>query len=165
MGIVYRSRFADVNWLTDGPIAPHIDAFKQHLADGRYASSTVVTYLSNIAHFAHWVRGKGLRLSRIDEVSIAEFLDHHLPHCRCVCPIRHDRCDHRAALGHLLLVLRTRGVIALPTMSMTPVDEELRCYDAHMERVRGLAPKTRTLVLRIVSRLLHQWNLYSEEVF
>ena len=156
MGIAYRSRSADLNWLTDGPIAPHVDAFKQHLADGRYASSTVSGYLRNIAHFAQWIRGKRLRLCRIDEVSIAEFLDHHLPHCRCVGPIRHDRCDHRAALGHLLFVLRARGVIALPAMSMTPVDEELRCYDAHMDRVRGLAPKTRTQVLRIVGRLLSQ---------
>ena len=156
MGIVFRSRFTDVDWLTDGPIAPHIDAFEQHLADGRYASSTVAGYLSNIAHFAQWVRGKRLRLSRIDEGSIAEFLDRHLPHCRCVGPIRHDRRDHRAALGHLLFVLRARGVTAPPTMSTTPVDEELRCYDAHMDRVRGLAPKTRTLVLRIVGRLLRQ---------
>ncbi len=156
MGIVYRSRCADVNWLTVGPIAPHAAAIKQHLADGRYASRTVASYLSNIAHFAQWVRGKRLRLCRVDEVSIAEFLDQHLPHCRCEGPIRHDRGDHRAALGHLLFVLRARGVIALPAMSMTPVDEELRCYDAHMDRVRGLAPKTRTQVLRIVGRLLRQ---------
>ena len=129
------------------------------MANGRYASTTVAKYLSNITHFAHWVRGKRLCLSRFDEVSIAEFLDHHIPHCRCVGPIRRDRCDrcdHRAALGHLLFVLRARGVIALPKMSMTPVDEELRRYDAHMDRVRGLAPKTRTLVLRIVGRLLRQ---------
>ena len=37
MGIVFRSRFADVDWLTDGPIAPHIDAFEQHLTDGTRA--------------------------------------------------------------------------------------------------------------------------------
>jgi hypothetical protein len=46
MSIAHPSRFADGNGLTDGPIAPHIDAFKQHLADGRYASSTVAKYLS-----------------------------------------------------------------------------------------------------------------------
>jgi integrase/recombinase XerC len=156
MGIVYCSRPNDINWLADGPIGPYVDAFKQHLADGRYASSTVAGYLSNIAHFAQWARGKRLRLHRIDEASIAEFLNQHLPHCRCAGPIRHDRCDHSAALGHLLFVLRTSGAIALPTVSPTPVDEELRRYDAHMERVRGLAPKTRTLVLRIVGRLLRQ---------
>lgn len=156
MSIVHRSRFTNVNRLTDGPIEPYVDAFKQHLADGRYASSTVASYLSNIAHFTHWVRGKRLSLSRIDEVSITEFLDHHLAHCKCVGPIRHDRCDHRAALGHLLFVLRARGVIAPPSASTTPVDEELRCYDTHMEHVRGLAPKTRTQVLRTVGRLLRQ---------
>jgi len=156
MSIAHRSRSAEVNGLTEGPIAPHIVAFKQHLADGRYASSTVARYLSYIAHFAPWVRGKRLCLSRIDEVSVAEFLDHHLPHCRCAGQIRHDRGGHRAALGHLLFVLRARGVIAVPAMSMTPVDEELRRYDAHMDRVRGLAPRTRTLVLRIVGRLLRQ---------
>jgi len=156
MGIVYSYCLADIDWLTDGPIAPYVDAFKQHLSDGRYASGTVATYLSNIAHFAQWMRGKSLRLSRIDEGLIAEFLDHHLPRCRCVGPIRHDRCDHRAALGHLFSVLRARGVIALSTKRITPVEEELRCYDAYMERVRGLAPKTRNTVLRIIGRLLRQ---------
>jgi hypothetical protein len=39
---------------------------------------------------------------------------------------------------------------------MTPVDEELRRFDAHMDRVRGLAPKTRAGVLRVVGRLLRQ---------
>ena len=156
MGIVHRSRYNDINWLTDGQIGPYVDAFKQHFADGRYAASTVAGYVSNIAHFAQWVRGKQLRLDQINEASIAEFLDQHLPHCRCVGPIRHDRGDHSAALGHLLFVLRAHGAIALPMPTTTPVDEELRRYDAHMERARGLAPKTRALVLRIVGRLLRQ---------
>ena len=34
------------------------------------------------------------------------------------------------------------------------VDEELRRYDDHMDHVRGLAPQTRAMVLRIVGRLL-----------
>ncbi len=52
MNIVHRSRFTGVNRLIDGSIEPHLDAFKQHLADDRYASSTVASYLSDIAHFA-----------------------------------------------------------------------------------------------------------------
>jgi integrase len=89
-------------------------------------------------------------------VSVTEFLDQHLPHCRCAGPVRHDRCDHRAALGHLLFVLRARGAVTLPAKNTTPVDEELRLFDAYMDRVRGLAPKTRVQVLRIVGRLLYQ---------
>jgi integrase/recombinase XerC len=118
-GIVRHPRCTAVDWLTVGPIAPHADAIKQHFADGRYAPTTVASYLSDIAHFARWARDKRLRLRRIDEVSVTEFLDQHLPHCRREGSARHDRCDHRAALGHLLFVLRAQGVIALPAKSTT----------------------------------------------
>jgi integrase len=36
----------------------------------------------------------------------------------------------------------------------TPVDEEVRRFDEHMDHVRGLAPGTRRMTLRIVRRLL-----------
>ena len=156
MATGHRPHCTDVDWLTVGPIAPHAGAIKEHFADGRYAPNTMASYLSNIAHFARWARGRRLRLRRIDEVSVTEFLDQHLPHCRCEGPVRHDRCDHRAALGHLLFVLRAQGVVALRAKSATPVDEELHHFDVHMDRVRGLAPKTRTQVLRVVGRLLRQ---------
>jgi len=50
--------------------------------------------------------------------------------------------------------LRAQGVVAPPTARTTPVDEELRRYDEYMDHVRGLAPKTRSMALRIVGRLL-----------
>jgi len=154
MGIVHRSRRNDINWLADGPIGPYVDAFKQYLTDRGYAAHTFASYLGGIAHFAQWARGRRLRLHRIDEASIAEFLDQHLPDCRCAGPVRHDRGDLSAALGHLLVVLRSQGAIAPPAASATPVDEELRRYGGHMQHVRGLAPKTRDMALRIVGRLL-----------
>jgi integrase/recombinase XerC len=156
MGIVRHSRCDAVDRLPVGPVAPHANAIKQHFVDGRYAPTTIANYLIDIAHFSRWARSKHLSLRRIDEASVTEFLDQHLPHCQCEGPVRHDRCDHRAALGHLLFVLRAQGAIALPAKSMTPVDEELRRFDAHMDRVRGLAPKTRAQVLRTVGRLLCQ---------
>ena len=156
MGTVHLTHCTDVDWLTIGPIAPHADAIKQHFVDGRYASTTIASYLIDIAHFARWAWSKRLNLLRIDEASVTEFLNLHLPHCRCEGSVRHDRCDHRAALGHLLFVLRAQGAIASPAKSMTPVDEELQRFDAHMDRVRGLAPKTRAGVLRVVGRLLRQ---------
>jgi len=108
MGINCHVRIVDLSRLIEGPISPHVDAFKQHLAEGRYASSTVASYLANISHFARWVQSKGLRLCQIDEVTVTDFLDHHLSHSRCVRPVRLNRADHRAALGHLLGVLRAR---------------------------------------------------------
>ena len=74
----------------------------------------------------------------IDEVSVAIFLDDHLPSCACTGHTRHDRADHSAALGHLLVVLRTQGAIAQPPVSTRPVDEELRRYDDHMDHVLSL---------------------------
>ena len=59
-------------------------------------------------------------------------------------------------LATWLFVLRAQGVIALRAKAATPVDEELRRFDAHMDRVRGLARRTRTQVLRVVGRLLRQ---------
>ncbi len=150
MDIVHRS----IDWLAVGPIGPYVEAFKQHLTERRYAAHTFASYLGGIAHFARWARRRRLRLHRIGEASVAEFLDVHLPDCRCAWPVRHDRGDLSAALGHLLVVLRSLGAIAPPAASAAPVDEELGRYGAHMQHVRGLAPKTQSIALRIVGRLL-----------
>lgn len=154
MDDVHRSRLTDSNGLSDGPIGPFVDALKQQLTERRYAASTIAGYLSGVTHFARWARTRRLRLHRINEGSIAEFLDEHLPNCNCAGAARHDRGDLSAALGHLLAVLRAQGAIAPPMVNTTPVAEELCRYNEYMARVRGLAPKTRDMALRIVGRLL-----------
>jgi site-specific recombinase XerD len=148
------SRAIEVDWLACSPIGPHAVAFKRHLTERRYAAHTIASYVASLKHFARWMSTQRLPLARIDEVSVAIFLDDHLPSCACTGHMRCDRTDHRAALGHLLIVLRARSAIAQPPVGTTPVDEELRRYDDHMDHVRGLAPKTRTIALRIVGRLL-----------
>lgn len=45
-------------------------------------------------------------------------------------------------------------MVVPPTASTAPADEELLRYEAYMDHVRGLAPKTREIALRIVGRLL-----------
>ncbi|MGH8190594.1 MAG: tyrosine-type recombinase/integrase [Rhodanobacteraceae bacterium] len=154
MSIVHPSRGTDVDWLADGPIGPHVDAFKRHLTERRYAAGTFAAYLAGITHFARWAHGQRLSLRRINEGSIAKFLDCHLPNCHCAGPTRHDRRDLSAALVHLLVVLRARGAVAPPTTGTTEVEAELLRYGQYMEHVRGLAPKTRDMALRIVGRLL-----------
>ena len=154
MDTVHRSRRIDIDWLADGPIGPFVDAFKQFLVEHRYAETTSNSYLAGITHFARWARSRSIQLQRIDEVCVAQFLDDHLPNCSCTGPTRRHRGDHGAALRHLLVVLRAKGAIALPTIRTTPVDVELLHYDEYMDHARGLAPKTRGMALRIVGRLL-----------
>jgi site-specific recombinase XerD len=156
MGIIQHPRHTDTDWFAKGPIGPYVDAFKQHLMERRYAAHTFASYVVDVMHFARWAHAKRLRLNRVDEASIAEFLDDHLPHCQCAAPVRHDRGDHRAALGHLLVVLRSLGAISPVPLSATAADEELRRYDEYMDHARGLVPKTRSMALRIIGRLLNE---------
>lgn len=135
---------------------PHIGALKRYLAERGYAPHTAYAYVDCVAHFSQWAERTDPDLARIDEAVVAQFLDDHLCHCKCGWPTRSDRRAASAALGHLLLVLRTLGMTAAKPVSMTPVEEELRRFDEHMEHVRGLASKTRQMVLSIVRALLRE---------
>ena len=150
----FHHRPAD--WLLGSQLAPYVDAFKHHLTEGRYSSHTAGTYIACIAHFAHWATQRLLDIQQINEGLVEEFLDGHLPCCDCAWPVHRVRNDMRAALGHLLFVLRANAVIPEPALGTTPVDVELRRFDDHMDHVRGLAPKTRDQYLRIIRDLLIQ---------
>lgn len=140
--------------LLDTPLAPYVPAFTQYLAEHGYSSHSSTSYVRAIAHFGRWMRQSGLDIHHADEEAVRQFLDEHLPCCHCARPVHRTRTDLSAALRHLLTVLRGQAVIAEPQPEMTPVDEELRRFDNHMNNVRGLAPKTRTQYLRTVRRLL-----------
>lgn len=154
MGNTRSSEHSSIDWLAKEPFASHIDAYMLYLANRDYAANTFSNYLGVVSHFAQWIHSRRLRLHSIDEALVAQFLDKHLPRCHCSGPVQRDRRTLSAALGHLLAVLRARGAIAQATLSSTPVSEELRRYDAYMNHVRGLAPKTREMALRSVGRLL-----------
>ncbi len=142
------------DWLLDSQLAPYVDTLTQYLSERRYAPHTISTYLGCVAHFGRWMNQCQLDIHKINEDLVQRFLDDHLPRCDCARPVRRTHRDLRAALGHLLVVLRAEAVIAEPISGTTPVDEELRCFDAYMDHVRGLAARTRTLYLRTVRRLL-----------
>ena len=141
-------------WLLKSRLAPHVDALMLHLLDCRYASNTIDNYLAGLTHFARWISLCNIDVKGIDETLIERFLDGHLPRCNCEKPVFHDRKDLHAALGHLLVQLRANAVVADPAIGLTPLDEELRRFDEYMNRVRGLAPKTRKHYLAIIRRLL-----------
>ena len=134
---------------TDGPLesslAPYAEAFTHYLTEQRYARHTVTTYLACVAHFASWTNRCQLGIAQINENVVDRFLRNHLPHCDCPRPVRRVHHELRAALGHLLVVLRAKNVLPQPMTAITPVDEELRRFDDHMDRVHGRAPTTRKM--------------------
>jgi hypothetical protein len=134
---------------------PYIDAFTHYLSERRYSSHTTDTYFSCIAHFARWMMSQcQLDVHRLDEEVVRQFLEDQLLQCDCARPVRRTLSDLRAALRHLLVVLRANAVIAKRETGPTPVDQELRRFDECMEHVCGLAPETRSTHLRTARRLL-----------
>ena len=137
-------------------LAAHLEPFTQYLIERRYSAQSLNSYQVSAEHFAHWLKRNRLTVSQIDEALVARFVKHHLPQCRCAGLVRRTHKDVRAALGHLLIVLRANGLIAERLQPNTPVDQELQRFDEYMSHVRGLAPNTRGLYLRIVHHLLRQ---------
>jgi integrase/recombinase XerC len=140
--------------LLESQLAAYADAFKHYLTERRYASSSIDVYVACIAEFALWMSRSGLQVYGIDEDAVQRFLDDHLLQCKNTSAGRRRYCDLRASLGHLLVVLRSKSVIAERRPATTPVDEDLRRFDEHMKNVRGLALKTRSMALQTVRRLL-----------
>ena len=133
----------------------HAPAYREYLLDRGNAAGYVHSCEAAVAHLSMWMGQADKRLADIDERLVTEFLERHLPGCGCATIARHP-ASVRAALGHLLVVLRATGAIAPRPQDTTPVGEELRRYDQYMAQVRGLAPKTREGALRLIGLLLRR---------
>jgi len=132
-------------WLTNSVLAPHLGAFIAHLQQGRYAAKTTRGYVAGIAHFAYWITQSKLPVEALDEHTVKQFLNDHLPRCDCPTPVMRTHRDLRAALGHLLRILRQQGVIAETSAHSDYIAEELYRYDQYMFKTRGLSAGTRRL--------------------
>jgi site-specific recombinase XerD len=140
-------------WLRDSDLDAYAPAYRQRLVDQGYAVQTVRVYLCSIAHFARWA-GRCRRAAHdLAPADIAHFVDEHLPRCDCPPPVQRHRPSIRAALRHLLTVLRDADVL-IEHHCADAVDEELRRFDEHMHSARGLAANTRAQRLRILRLLL-----------
>lgn len=143
-----------IDWLSESQLAPYVDTFKRYLNERRYTPQIVNRYIAGITHFARWLSQSQLHIHQINEEVVLKFFDEHLPHCNRTKPIIRDKKTIRAAINHLLFVLRANAVIAEPPVCTTPVGKELRDFDDYINHVRGLAQKTRSQHLGVVERLL-----------
>lgn len=143
------------DWLASGVLSPYVDAFAQSLVERGYHREVVRVYLNSVAHFAHWCAERRIALVAIDEQRVNSFLDGHLRGCKCAVRCMRRRHIVSAALTHLLGHLR--GSRHIPVRRSTPplITEELRDYDSHLLRVRGLSSITRRVYLRYIPPLLN----------
>jgi len=141
-------------WLLNSPLAPHLDAFAAHLADGGYSAQTARRHFLGVAHFARWMTQCALPVSLLDEQLLQQFLIVHLSHCSCPPPAVCDPSKHRSSLVHLMVVLRKSGAAAEVSPAVGPIPDELRRFEEHMRNARGMSEGTRRGCLRWVQRLL-----------
>lgn len=132
------------DWLADSVLETVAEPYATSLVERGYAVATVSCYLGCVAHFAYWLASRRFALGDIHEATVASFLESHLPHCRCERRCRRVKYEARAALYHLLALLRAEGLIAersptLPSAIATELDE----FDAYLVEVRGLQAITR----------------------
>ena len=140
--------------LLSSALAPHLESYCAHFRLGRYAATYSVGCLAGLAHFARWMTLCGLAAEQLDAHKVEQFLNEHLPCCDCPRPVRRNHGALRAALGHMLAVLLEQGVIHAPPAPTGEIADELRRYDDHMNKSRGLSEGTRRGALHTVGQLL-----------
>ena len=132
-------------------LGPFIQNYREHLEGGRYKPRYRRRYIAVVVHFGQWLRAEGHATNEIDETIVGQFLSEHLPHCACLRPVPLNRIENRAALNHLIRLLRSAGAIERPADD--EITLELARFDAKMAEVWGLSQGTRDQRCRIIRRL------------
>lgn len=132
-------------------LAPYTADYRQHFEAARYRSKTR-RYMASVIHFGEWLHAEGCAVSAVDEQVVARFLSDHLPSCTCRRPVPQGLITNRAALNHLIRLLRGQGIIAGPALD--EIERGLGRFDASMAEVWGLSQGTRDHRRRILRRLL-----------
>jgi integrase/recombinase XerD len=143
------------NWFEKSVLGPSADCYVGYLRRHGYCAGTVQAHVSSVGHFSYWLTNRRIQLSRVDEALVQQFVTKHLPNCDC--PGRWQRCviETRAALQHLLTVLRTQERIpAAPPQRSLSIQSELNRYHSFLTETGGLAPNTCISRLAWVSKFL-----------
>jgi integrase/recombinase XerD len=128
--------------LRGGALGGILDDVAAHLGKRGHTPRVGQSYLCAAGHFSHWLDLKRISPNAVGEVTIASFLEGHLPRCKCRVP--HGlRCHMRAALDHVLAVLRARG-LARPQQrpEQTPVDRMLESFKTYRQNACGVTEAT-----------------------
>ena len=140
--------------VADTILSTHIEARLHELIERGYSPLTVGYYRRSLAHFAQWLSQEKSAEGGISEALVQRFLASHLP--TCDCPKRYPRHKRTilAALNHLLRFLRAHGQIGAKRTGTEAVEEEVRHYEGYLDKICGLAPKTRQVRMCLIRAFL-----------
>ncbi len=128
--------------IVESPVDAILPRYVDYLCARRYADDTIQRYLASLRHFTRRL-DKRLTLADIDDSLVVEFVDVHLPHCRCLRPCMRHVNTVRAALCHLLYVLKEEGLSNAGRPQLhTPVGIELELFRHYLVDICGYAQTT-----------------------
>jgi site-specific recombinase XerD len=137
-------------------LGPDLDALTDELQSLGYSVATIQNHLHAAGHLAYWLTRQRIAVRSLSEATIHQFVERHLPHCRCPIP-RASAPDFGGVAPHLLKVLQARGRILLPRAPKpTPIEVILQTFTEHMQTDRGAAPTTCERHVREIRPLLKQ---------
>jgi integrase/recombinase XerD len=116
---------------------PFIDSFATHLAQCRYAATTVRSQLTLLGHFSQWLTRRGCGIHALNDELVGTFVKDRKRRGRL-------HRGHAATLRQFLTYLREQGVVdaPAPVVDESPLGQLERHYEQYLTAERGLAPVT-----------------------
>jgi site-specific recombinase XerD len=147
-----------VRTLRSGPFGTAIERFAEYLGRCGYSRISARRHLRSAEHFAHWARGKAVRVDAADGLAVSKF-GGHLPRCRCG---RYD-CRDRASIvaGVRLFVDHLHEADRPVARSAEPVPSEaplLKSFDDWMRKQRGTTEATLCNYARPIRALIGRFG-------
>jgi site-specific recombinase XerD len=136
--------------LEDGPWGPYLEEFSAALAQGSYSVETMRRSLSAADHFGRWLLAQDFTLADADERKVEQYRG---TLGRCASGAWPHRTN---GLNLAMRFLMDKGVAHECTADspVLPVEQWLRRFDDHLQRVVGSAPSTRQRYRPLLSRFL-----------
>lgn len=143
------------NWLKESPISNVSATYIAYFQERGYTIDTIRDFLSATAHFAHWLKSKRLGLDKINQRLIDRFVEFHLGSCTCSALCQRTPVIVRRALGYLITVLQTEGLLHCAAQKVPKcISSELDDFRYYLVSTCGLAPSTVAYRLKYVGQFL-----------
>ena len=124
---------------SDGPLAPHIDAFSVHLSEQGFKRRSLGPQLRLVAKFSGWLKADVVDLTGLDDEQVDQFL-------RLTEPRESARAGGRLCLRRLMTYLRIAGLIdqqaPAPAVEATPIRRVVIAFEQHLRQAQGLSRAT-----------------------
>ena len=133
--------------MRSGPTAPYLDALAAELQSQDYSRKSIRRQLHNADSFGWWLTKQNLSVAEITDAVVGRYVGGMHRSTRAGCA-KGYRAHNARGLPRLLNLLRGPGVTPPATQLVATVDPCLQGFERYLERVRGVAPATRTGYLR-----------------